>query len=290
MINTTPMQNIALVLSAFLLITSCSKSSVETVDTNLEANVLTDISYGLDSRQKLDIHLPANRSRSLTKVFVLIHGGGWTGGDKYDLNTQVAELKQRFPEYAIANLNYRLYNNNQFKFPSQENDVSAALQFLSSNARNYHISSQYILIGTSAGAHLALLQAYKHAATVRPLAVISYFGPTDLADLYAHAPNPGIPYLLTSLTGTTPSQNVDVYKQSSPIYFVSATATPTLIFHGGRDDLIPPSQSVLLRDKLQSVNAPHKLVMYPNEGHNLTGSNLLNSFEEINAFLQLHTD
>jgi acetyl esterase/lipase len=284
------MQNIALVLSAFVLITACTKSVEEPVEANLEADVRTEIPYGLDSKQKLDIHLPANRSRSQTKVFVLIHGGGWTGGDKNDLIGQVAELKKRFPDYAIANLNYRVYNNNQFKFPSQENDINAALQFLSANARNYHISSQYILVGTSAGAHLALLQAYKHTASARPLAVISYFGPTDLAYLYAHAPNPGIPYLLNSLTGTTPSQNADAYKQSSPVHFVSGSATPTLIFHGGKDDLIPPSQSVLLRDRLQGVNAPHKLVMYPNEGHSLTGTNLLNSFEEIRSFLQQHTD
>ncbi len=284
------MQNIALAFSTLILLSACSKSSVDPVETDLEASVHSDLPYGHDAKQRMDIHLPAKRNRIDTKVFVLIHGGGWTGGDKSDIHSQVTELKKRFPEYAIANINYRLYNNNQFKFPSQENDVNAAIQFLSSNSRSYNISTQFILIGTSAGAHLALLQAYKHTASVKPIAVVSYFGPTDLADLYTHAPNPGIPYLLTSLTGTTPVQNPDAYRQSSPVHFVSGNATPTLLLHGEKDDLIPASQSVLLRNKLQSVNVASKLVIYPNEGHNLTGNNLMNSFDEIKSFLQAHID
>lgn len=284
------MKNIALALSTLILFSACSKSTVETVETDLQAGMLTEVPYGHDAKQKLDIHLPANRNRNDTRVFVLIHGGGWTGGDKTDINSQVTELKKRFPEYAVANINYRLYNNNQFKFPSQENDVNAAIQFLTANSRTYNVSTQFILIGTSAGAHLALLQAYKHAATIKPIAVISYFGPTDLADLYSNAPNPGIPHLLSSLTGTTPLQNPDAYRQSSPVHFVTGNATPTLLIHGEKDDLIPPSQSVLLRNKLQSMKVPSKLVIYPNEGHHFTGNNLMKSFDEIKSFLQAHID
>ena len=284
------MQKIALAFSTLFMLLSCSKSTVETVETDPEASVLTEVPYGHDPKQKLDIHLPAHRNRNDTRVFVLIHGGGWTGGDKSDISHQVNELKKRFPRYAVANLNYRLYNNNQFRFPSQENDIKSAIQFLLSNARTYQISDQYILVGTSAGAHLALLQAYKHTSTLKPVAVISYFGPTDLAALYAQAPNAGIPYLLTSLTGTTPAKDPDAYRQSSPVYFVNGGSAPTLMLHGDRDDLVPPSQSILLRNKLQSVNVASRLVMYPNEGHNLTGNNLLNSFNEIESFLQAHVD
>lgn len=289
-INTTPMQNIALAFSTLFILLSCSKSTIETVETDLEASVHTEVPYGHDPKQKLDIHLPAHRNRTDTRVFVLIHGGGWTGGDKSDINHHVSELKKRFPEYAIANINYRLYNNNQFKFPSQENDIKSAIQFLLSNARTYQISDQYILVGTSAGAHLALLQAYKYAASLKPVAVISYFGPTDLVALYSQAPNAGIPYLLNSLTGTTPNQNPDAYRQSSPVHFVNGGSAPTLMLHGEKDDLVPPSQSVLLRNKLQSVNVASKLVIYPNEGHNLTENNLLHSFNEIASFLQAHVD
>jgi dipeptidyl aminopeptidase/acylaminoacyl peptidase len=42
---------------------------------------------------------------------------------------------------------------------------------------------------------------------------------------------------------------------------------PTLILHGGRDQLIPVNQALLLRDRLQTLGTPHRLVIYPQSGH-----------------------
>jgi len=42
---------------------------------------------------------------------------------------------------------------------------------------------------------------------------------------------------------------------------------PTLILHGGQDTLIPVNQALLLRDRLKAVGTPHRLVIYPENGH-----------------------
>ncbi len=42
---------------------------------------------------------------------------------------------------------------------------------------------------------------------------------------------------------------------------------PTLILHGGQDKLIPVNQALLLRDRLKTVGTPHRLVLYPEQGH-----------------------
>ena len=42
---------------------------------------------------------------------------------------------------------------------------------------------------------------------------------------------------------------------------------PTLILHGGQDTLIPVNQALLLSDRLQAVGTPHRLVIYPGNGH-----------------------
>lgn len=42
---------------------------------------------------------------------------------------------------------------------------------------------------------------------------------------------------------------------------------PTLILHGGKDQLIPVNQALLLRDRLQTLGTPHRLVIYPENGH-----------------------
>ena len=77
-------------LPIFILIwfffNSCSADSNEEIqpDTS-EAIELKNISYGSDAKQIFDIYLPKDRTLD-TKVMLLIHGGGWTSGDKADMN------------------------------------------------------------------------------------------------------------------------------------------------------------------------------------------------------------
>lgn len=283
------MQNIALAFSVLMMMTSCSKEQA-IVPVDISEKIISDLSYGNDHKQKMDLYLPANRNRTSTKLIILIHGGGWSGGDKAELKMSLTELKKRLPDYAFANLNYRLFNNNTNKFPTQETDIKSAIQFLLAKSAEYNFSKHFVLVGASAGAHLALLQSYKHTNILRPKAVISFFGPVDLVHLYNNPVNAGIPYLLNSLTGTTPAQNADIYMQSSPLHFVSGQSPPTLIFHGDNDQLVPKFQSELLNTKLQAANVPHRFIVYPGEGHGWTGTNLTNSFDQIATFLKENAD
>jgi dipeptidyl aminopeptidase/acylaminoacyl peptidase len=43
----------------------------------------------------------------------------------------------------------------------------------------------------------------------------------------------------------------------------------TLILHGEQDTFIPVSQATLLRDRLQNLGKPHRLVLFPEYGHRL---------------------
>ena len=142
-----------------------------------------------------------------------------------------------------------------------------------------------MLLGTSAGAHLALLQAYKHTSPVVPKAVISFFGPADMADLYNRTGNAYYQMGLQLLIGGTPTTKPEVFKQASPINFVSRQSPPTLLLHGGRDGLVPASQSQKLKAKLDSVGVRSELVVYPGEGHGWQGSNLTDSYNRIEQFL-----
>lgn len=256
----------------------------------IPAETLTNVPYGSDPKQKMDIYLPANRNTRNTKLLIVIHGGAWNGGDKRDLSPYITDLQKRLPDYAFANLNYRLFNLNSGsnRFPAQENDVNAAIKFLTDKSEEYKVSDQIVLLGASAGGHLALLQGYKFASSKNIKAVVSFFGPTDLTELYKHPGNPGIPFLLNALTGTTPSQNQSLYLQASPIHFVTAQSPPTLLLQGGRDMLVPEAQPVLLRDKLKELAVPHQYVYYPNEGHGWRGNSLQDSLDKVAAFLERH--
>jgi len=263
-----------------LVFSSCKKDDSPEQDMSVTK---LNVSYGTNSQQKMDVYLPATRSTTDTKVMIMIHGGAWNSGDKTDFNEYVDSLKKREPTYAIININYRLANVSDL-FPAQELDIKAAVEFIYNKRQEYKISDKFVLVGASAGAHLALLQGYKYSTPVKPKAIIDFFGPTDLIDMYNNPPNPLVQSLLVAVTGVTPTANT-LYTQSSPINFISSQSPPTMILHGGTDIVVAPSQSVLLNTRLQTAGVIHQYFFYPTEGHGWIGANLSDSFNKIQAFL-----
>ena len=279
------MKRIVLFTITTLLFFSCKKNIVA-VEPTAVAATQQNVAYNTDPLQKMDVYLPAGRSAT-TKVLIMIHGGGWSTGDKSELTVYVDTMKKRLPDYAIININYRLAVNATSTFPTQENDVKAALNFIYSKRNEFKISDKYVLLGVSAGAHLALLQAYKYTNPVKIKAVVDFFGPTDMAALYndpasVFAPPSSIAQLFN---GATPTSNPMIYSQSSPITFANAQAVPTIILHGGTDPVVKVTQATALRDKLISFNIAQQYVFYPTQGHGWTGATLTDSFDKIQVFL-----
>ena len=147
------MQKFVIVMALIATITACKKN--EATNSGLDARAiplsdssLMDLSYGADKQQRMDLYLPANRTKN-TPLIILIHGGGWSTGDKRDFSFYITELQRRLPGYALANLNYRLVKGNLNKFPAQENDVLSAVTFLQRQSESFVFSpSQMIYIGS----------------------------------------------------------------------------------------------------------------------------------------------
>ena len=282
------LQHFLLLTAATVIIFSCKKSS-STGNNNTNpatAQTFSNVSYGTDAAQKMDVYLPANRSTTSTKVMIIIHGGAWSGGDKSDVNSFIDTLKKRQPDYAIFNINYRLSTGTANVFPTQENDVKAAIEFIYSKRSEYLISDKFVLNGQSAGAHLALLHAYKNQTPVKIKAVIDFFGPTDMVDLYN---NPGLvpAASIALIVGATPTGNPTIYQQSSPINFVNMQSCPTIILQGGADPLVnAATQSVPLKNKLTTTGIVNQYVFYPTGGHgDWNAATYTDAFNNIQVFL-----
>ena len=71
----------------------------------------------------------------------------------------------------------------------------------------------------------------------------------------------------------TPSENLDLFMQHSPIAFLKRVRTPTLIIQGEEDEIDPKGQSQELYRGLRYYHVPCELVLYPREPH---------SFRELN--------
>lgn len=274
----------------FLGLFSCKKEKNEWAS----PKVILEMAYGLDPQQKMDLYLPKDRSPENTPLLILIHGGGWIEGDKKDFTPFVSEIQKRFPNYAIANVNYRLhkfgsnFTNGIHPFPTQEQDVARAVKALrDQSAIEGYSDTTIALLGASAGGHLALMNAYKNTDPVKAKAVISFFGPTELVNFYNNTnSNPLAKSLLASLTGTTPADNILPYRLNSPVEFVFPSSSPTLLFHGGQDLVVHSSQSTTLRQKCIENGVPVEYYFYPNESHGWTGPNLDDSFNKLEAFLR----
>jgi acetyl esterase/lipase len=267
---------------------SCSKSAQPVRQSDLPASTALDVAYGSQPSQKMDIYLPAGRTTTHTPFMIVIHGGGWTGGDKGEFNAIIARLQTLLPNYAFFNINYRVFDGANNKYPAQEEDVKAAISFISGKSGEFHISDKMILLGASAGAHLAMLQGYKYGVPIKAKAIISFFGPTDLVEFYNNPPSPALQPSLNALFGYSPEQNLQGYQQASPAFFVNGHSASTLILHGNLDQLVPVAQSTLLKSKLDAAGVSNKLVIYPYEGHGWLGTSLEDSYNQVKSFLSTH--
>ena len=109
-------KNLLFALSAIVLLNaSCGKNDPAPAPAPATATTMSNVSYGTDANQKMDVYLPANRTTATTKVIILVHGGSWVSGDKADIASFVDTLKRRVPDYAIININYRPNDQSVFQ-------------------------------------------------------------------------------------------------------------------------------------------------------------------------------
>jgi dipeptidyl aminopeptidase/acylaminoacyl peptidase len=65
----------------------------------------------------------------------------------------------------------------------------------------------------------------------------------------------------------TPWDDADIYRKTSPIFYIRNAKTPTLIQHGDQDKRVPPPNSFELYQGLRDVGVPVKLILYKGFGH-----------------------
>lgn len=267
---------------------ACSPSDDEPKD--LPEKNLLNVRYGEHERQRADIYLPAGRRKSSTKVFILIHGGGWVEGDKAGMTPFVDALKEYFPHHAYVNINYRLATTGSPGFPKQINDIAQLIKFLKQS--NYLIANEYAMLGVSAGAHLSLLYSYAFDADHEVKAVCNIVGPVDFTDpAYVSGDYQLVALLITpNLLGNyLYASNPEKFIEVSPALQADLQSPPTISFYGEFDPLIPPSQHYRLMDRLTAQNVVNESTLYPGVGHgNFTAEQFVDLREKVVVFFNTY--
>lgn len=225
---------------------------------------------------KLDVWPAKKKSEEfLTPVIVQVHGGGWVGGDK----GQVQDWNQWMNDqgYTVFDVQYRMPPEAGWK--DEVGDVKSALGWIVENADTYKIdSNRIILMGESAGGNLAMLAAYsmgdKHLSPstdvpdVLVKAVINMYGPSDMTLFYKN--NSSMRYVkdvMNQYIGGSPSEYPERYEMLSPISYVQKNTPPTITFLGTSDRIVPEEQATLLDEKLTKRGVAHELYLLPKVDH-----------------------
>ena len=125
-----------------------------TVPASDDGAVVSDLSFGPDELQRLDVY-PASGERRPVVIFV--HGGGWTSGDK-EMLREVDGFRRYFQDQdaVLVAPNHRLMFDVTFR--EQAADVAGAVAWVAENIHEYGGDPERILLwGFSSGAHLVAL-------------------------------------------------------------------------------------------------------------------------------------
>ena len=161
---------------AFVPLVICAASSLadEPTADRTAVRIIKDVSYlGEGRKEKLDLYLPANGNGMPRPAIVIVHGGGWHGGDKAAGREQNIGNNLAAAGYVCASINYRLCKKSdritprlREVWPGNLHDCKTAVRFLRKHADKYSIDVKHIgAIGGSAGGHLVGMMAVESFVT-----------------------------------------------------------------------------------------------------------------------------
>ena len=243
-----------------------------------EVRVQKDIAYLDETRaEKVDVYLPPENHPA--PAVLLIHGGGWTGGDKADKRGESISSTLSAAGYAVFAINYQLAHKEgdtavwKGAWPQNVYDCKSALRFMRKEAKRFGIDPNRIAVmGESAGGHLALLLGstahvddLNHGGlytdqrnTVK--CIVDFYGVPDLTDSFLKGLN-------GPFKGATEQETAANIRRASPVNYIDAKVPPMLIVHGTMDKTVPIETSQRLVDRLQQLGAIYQFVEVPGAGH-----------------------
>ncbi|MFZ5497175.1 MAG: alpha/beta fold hydrolase [Verrucomicrobiota bacterium] len=235
---------------------------------------LPDLEYGEAAGEKLllDVCMPAGEGPF--PVAILVHGGGWSGGDKAATEGGAGIGGWFGPltaaKYTWFSINYRLAPKH--RWPACLDDVLTAIRWVKANAAQFKGDPARIaLFGHSAGGHLVCLAATVVDDSARVQAVVGFAPVTNHEQ---ELPVRGglsqsLQNLLNRPKEITP-ESLGLIRAISPLNHVRPGLPPFLLIHGDADKTVPLQQSLDFQERLRANGVTCDLHILPGAGHRLS--------------------
>lgn len=263
-----------------LVVIICFSSIISISQTRYVDKVFDSISsktftYSIRDKDtlKLDMYQPKNDSILGRSLFVMVHGGGFTKGERNESSLVYLAENIAKKGFVVASIDYRLVKNKPINcsypandkvkaFSNASEDLLNALLYLVKRKNSFLIDeTKIILFGVSAGAETALNAVYNKDFVVKN------------KDLYKDIKPAGI----ISLSGAV----------LKPELIIKDNMIPTVLYHGINDKVVPYdtsshqsclptspgflllSGSKIISDKLEANSGSFLLHTYLNKGHDI---------------------
>lgn len=230
---------------------------------------------------------PAAEPRHKTALF-FIHGGGWRAGSREIFHEIIHEYRLR--GFDCASTDYRLEGTSPF---GQVADIRTGLGIFAADLERRNRPRRVVVIGSSAGAHLALLLALAETEKT-PLATSC-----AIAGLAVHAATftfepwedifPGSLMAFQAAMGLPYPGNEELYRQASPIHHIRAGNPPIFALHAENEHMFPREQYEAFAARYRSHGNLVREKTYPRTEHgffySLERRQQRDAFEDIAQFV-----
>ena len=241
-----------------------------TPDAGLPFTVRSDLVYGSVDGQPLalDAWLPDD-GRTDRPLVVVVHGGGWIGGDKADQHRQAIATTLAQDGFVVASVNYSLAPDQVFPQPVE--DVQAAIAWLRQPAQVAALGidpARIAAIGDSSGGNLVGLIGAMGDGPLdsgsRVAAVVSLSGPMSFeVDLASAGSAPSVLRYL----GCTDEVACPNLALASPAQYVDPTDPPFLLVNGTEDTTVTTLQVEVMARALDAAGVEHQDLIVPGGLH-----------------------
>lgn len=245
-----------------------------TISTEKESAFQTfRLTYGEDAFQFGDLFVPETAEPH--PIVLLLHGGFWRV--PYGLD-ELRGLAENLASLGIAawNIEYRRVGNPHGGWPTTLLDVAQATDYLTTIRSSYALDLQRgVIVGHSAGGHLALWAAARHRlpstsalAASQPArlplrAAISLAGTVDLEHTWHLQSGGGA---TAAFLGGSPADYPERYASASPARLLPL-GVPQLLLHGTQDQLLPLEVSQAYASKAMAAGDEVQLLEIPGADH-----------------------
>ncbi len=275
----------------------------------------TEIIYGRKDGMALTMIQLSPQSNSNHRGIINVVSGNFISS--YDWVPRYIERSKKYINKGFTVFLVIHGSQPRYAIPDEIADVKRAVRFIRYHAADYGIDPNKIgITGSSAGGHLSLMIGLSDdqptdskdpvdQVSARVQAVGVLYPPTDFLNYGMQNLSPLQSDVMLRKQGVAaafdfkewndstktftsiiiPEKRLQIAKEISPAYYVTADDPPVYIIHGDADIVVPIQQSKLLIKKLDEVKVPNHLMVIKGKGHGwkdqgIEEENLVNWFEK----------